>query len=712
MFGVALIGAVFWLWTPQHALFDPAEARDAARAYKARIVRDAFGVPHIYGARDADVGFGLAYAHAEDDWATMEEVLLFTRGELGRRTGKDGAITDYLMAAFDIATVIDTKYEKDLAQETRVLVEAYAAGINLYCADHAGACDGVAPVSGRDVVAGFVARTPFFYGLDEHLKALFDGDVKTVEAADRAREAFLKLDRRGELGSNAMAVAPSRTDDGHTRLMVNSHQPFTGPVAWYEARLKSDEGWDMVGALFPGAPLILVGAGRDLGWGLTVNKPDLVDVFHLETNKKQNPTRYKFDGAWRDFEQGEARFRVKLFGPLSLPVKRPVLRSVHGPVFETPDGYYAVSFAGAGEVRAVEQWFKMNKAQNFDEWRAAMAMQAVPSFNAIYGDRAGNIAYFYNASIPVRSEEWDWSKAAPGDRADLIWNGVRPFGSAPSVVNPESGYVVNANHTPFEASGPGDNPQRTDYPPHFGISDRMTNRGLRVQALFGGDASITREEFLQYKMDHVYAPNSRLRKLINRLVVDDAVRADASLHEAAALLSAWGGAAHADDRSAALAIRIGQLALGFLLNGEEAETPDPVAALRQAVDEFETGFGRIDPKWGEVNRLKRGATDLPLNGGPDVLRAIYAVDNPKDGSYTAMAGDGVVVYADWPTAATGGEGAPVIRIIHQFGAATLDKTSQHYDDQAPLYSAEEFRTPPMSLPELKAQATVDKVIGG
>ena len=700
---VVVMSAGVWLWTPAPAKFDAKAAVQAAEAYDVRIVRDKFGVPHIYGKRDADVAFGLAYAHAEDDWKTIEEVLFFSRGKLARRTGKDGAITDYLIAALGVEKAITAQYETALSPQTRKLIDGYVAGINFWCAEKKSRCaPGAAPATAQDVVAGFVSRTPFFYGLDEQLTALFEGDVEVAEAAKESREAFLNLDRRAELGSNAMAVAPSRSADGHTRLMVNSHQPFTGPVAWYEARLKSGEGWDMIGGLFPGAPLILHGAGPNLGWAFTVNKPDLVDVYRLETDTKKNPKRYKYEGGWREFVRGEASFRVKLFGSFSLPVKRPVLRSVHGPVFDTPNGFFAVSFAGDGDIRAVEQWFQMNKAENFEDWQTAMQLQAIPSFNVVYADRVGNIAYFYNAAIPDRSAAWDWSKPAPGDRADLVWQGTRSFGSAPLIINPESGYVLNANHTPFAASGEGDNLEPGDYPVHYGVSNRTTNRGLRLQELFGNDKEITSEEFLRYKWDQTYAPQSRLMTLIRNLVANEQLQADEDLRNALKLLEKWDGSTDASDRAAGLAIRTGQLALGFLLNNENAEVADPADALRQAVQEFEKGFGRIDPEWGEVNRLQRGDVDLPVSGGPDILRAIYALDNPKDGALKAIAGDTYILYVDWPQ-----DGAPVIQTIHQFGAATLDESSPHYADQAPLFAAEKLRTPPMTLEAVLAEATAD-----
>jgi len=700
---IALAGGGIYLRTPAPTSFDRDAAFEAAKEYDARIIRDKFGVPHIYGARDSDVAFGLAYAHAQDDWATIEEVVFFSRGELAKYKGKEAAIPDYLVGALRITRDVREKYERDLSSKTRALVEAYAAGANLWCAEEQNRCTpGAAPVTPYDVVAGFVSRTPFFYGLDEHLTKIFEGDVEIVKAASEAREAFFKVAPDHEIGSNAMAVAPSRSADGHTRLMVNSHQPYVGPVAWYEARVKSDEGWDMIGSLFPGAPVILHGAGPDLGWAFTVNKPDLVDVYQMTVDNAKKPTRYYFDGAWRDFDVETIEFRVKLFGPFSLPVKRRALNSVHGPVFVTDNGVFGVSYAGAGDIRSTEQWYRMNRARNFDEWREAMEMVAIPSFNVVYADGEGNIGYYYNAAIPVRAPNVDWSKAQAGDNSALLWNGSHPFKDVPMVVNPVSGYVVNSNHPPFKASGEGDNPLEEDFPPHMGIDKRETNRGLRIQALFGGDASITAEEFLAYKMDHRYAPESRVMALVQSLINNQAAQGDPALIEALDTLRAWDGSVGGDNRSAALGVLTAQKARGYLLNDEHAENPDYLSALREVDNALRKGFGRVDPQWSEVVRLQRGDLSLEIDGGPDTLRAVYPSGDPAKGAMSAAGGDTYILYADWAP----GEKAR-IRTIHQFGAATLDEASSHYSDQAQIFAQEEWKTPPMELEALLLEATAD-----
>ena len=701
---LGLIAAGWYLWTPSPATFDTQAALETAKAYDVRIIRDAYGVPHIYGKRDADVAFGLAYAHAEDDIQNIQDGGRLARGQMGLATGREGALLDYLVAALQARKVANEKYLTDISPDTRAALEGYVAGINFFCAEEAGRCEaGFAPITPQDILTSYVARTPIYYGFDAELTKLFEGDIEFVETADAAREAYLKVDNRIELGSNAIAVAPSRSTDGHTRLIVNSHQPFIGPAAWYEARVKSEEGWDMIGGLFPGTPLISLGASPNLGWAITVNKPDLVDIYQLTVNDEKNPTKYMLDGSWQDLETEDITLRVKLFGPFSLPVKRTIRRSAHGPVFDTPKGLFAVAFGGDRNVKAIEQWFRMNKATNYEEWQAAMAVQGIPSFNFVYGDKDGNIGYFYNAIVPRRSADWDWTKVAPGDRSDLLWQGALPFGTAPTVINPSAGYVVNSNHTPFESTGAPDKPKRADYPAHYGISDLPTNRGLRAQTLYGGDDAISGEEFLRYKMDTTYDPASGIMTHLATLAANPEIASNPDYAEALALFAGWDGHVAADVRAVGLAVRATQLARGNEMRGHRSpEVPDHEEALAQAIAEYTEGFGRIDPTWEDVNRIKRADVDLPLSGAPDVLRAIYSIDNPKEGSLAAIAGDSYILYSDWDE-----NGAQTVKTIHQYGSATQDETSPHYADQAALFADEGFKTPPLALEDLLKEATRD-----
>jgi penicillin amidase/acyl-homoserine-lactone acylase len=669
---------------PERAEFDPAPLLDAAQRYDVRILRDEFGVPHIYGRTDADVAYGLGFAHSEDDFATIQTVILATRGRLASAKGLASAPIDYMARLMGVWKLVEARYDTDLAPETRAIAEAHAAGFNHYAALHPErVLPGVIPATGKDVVAGFVFRTPMFYGFQRQVLALFD-DERSASSGPRQGQLALWMpswvgSSLGSIGSNAIAVGPARSTDGATRLLVNSHQPYTGPVAWYEARLKSEEGWDMAGGVFPGSPVILHGHNRHLGWASTVNRPDLVDVYSLEINP-ENRNQYRFDGEWRDLEVGEAEISVRIFGRLRWTVRRDLLRSVHGPVIRRDHGTYALRYAGMDEIRQLEQYYRLGKARNFDEWRAAMAMQALPNINYVYADREGNVAYFYNATLPLRAEGYDWQAVLPGDTSETLWSEFLPFEELPQLVNPPSGFVANSNHTPFRATtGPG-NPDPADFSPSFGIETDMTNRGLRALELFGADPSISREEFRRYKFDKRYSEKSHVAGIVAEVLAAE-LPDDPLLAEARRVLAAWDLSADAENRGAALGILTATPVVLAELRGEEP--PDTVQSFIEAARTLERHHGRVDPPWGQVNRLRRGGLDLPVGGGPDTLRAIQSFDLEGDGTYTANSGDCYVMFVEWDS-----QGRLRSESIHQFGSATLDESSPHYADQVPLFVAE------------------------
>jgi penicillin amidase/acyl-homoserine-lactone acylase len=637
---------------------DPAALIAKAQAYHARIVRDDYGVPHIFGHTDADVAFGLAYAHSEDDFATIQDVTLATRGQLAASEGAKAAPGDYLVHAMRVWETVDARYDRDLSAQVRHVLEAYADGVNYYAALHQGDVKrGLLPLTGKDIAAGFVFKTPFFYGLGDTLKKL------TADTGGKPAPP---------IGSNGIAVAPARSADGATRLLVNSHQPYSGPVAWYEAVLQSDEGWHVAGGFFPGSPFMLHGHNEHLGWANTVNEPDLVDVYRLTINPG-NPNQYRLDGKWRDFEIQDAAIRVKIFGPLIWTVHKPVKFSVHGPVFETDHGVFAVRYAGMGEMRQVEQYYRIDKARNLDEWKAAMRLQALPSINYVYADEKGNIGYLYNARFPVRKAGVNWQDYVAGDRSDLIPQSIVPFDKLPQLWNPKSGFVFNSNNTPFQATAPEDDLKPSDYPSWMGIQTNMTNRAWRALETFGADTHITADAFRKYKFDVRYSPNSDIAKIIGELCHP------AQDRKACDLLTHWDLSADVHSRGAALAILTAQPVIRARHDHDFSLTP--IESLKRAEQILIDHFGGIDPEWGKVNRLKRGTVDLAIDGGPDTYRAVYGEPQP-DGTLKAVAGDTFIMFVTWDK-----NGKLSSESVHQFGSATLDRDSEHYADQSPLFVA-------------------------
>ncbi len=700
---IGAAGAGAYLWTPGGAALDPAAVREAAAAYDVRVIRDRFGVPHVYGARNADVAFGLAYAHAEDDWANIEEVILQNRGTLAQVQGEKGAASDFLMLSLGNIQRIEAEYAETVSPAARAVAEAYAAGLNLWCVENAGTgCGRTAPVRGQDMVAGFANRPVFFYGLDRELVGVLRGEGPIDLSVRSARAAYLGTTADNELGSNAIAVAPSRAADGHTRLWVNAHQPYAGTVSWYEARLKSDEGIDLVGGLFPGSPLMLAGVGPNMGWAATVNAPDLSDVFLLTVDDPEKPRKYRMDGEWRDIAVTPLKFRVKLWGPFSLPVTREGYRTEHGPAYKTDRGVFALSYAGDGEVRHLDQYLAMNMAKSVAEWRAAqVSYNAIPSVNYVLADRQGHIGYVWNAQMPAREPGWDRKKILPGDVSETLWKGRTPVENLPAVFDPASGYVVSANHSPLLTSSPEDSPKGGDYPAEFGLDTLVTNRGLRAQILYGSDTSITREEFITYKMDEEYAPDSQVRKMTAALLARGG-QGDADLQAALDMLAQWDGKVGRANRHAALAILTGQATMGPQMHGDVA-VEAAAEALKAAAAQLQATYGRIDPEWGQISKVCRGDKRWPTDGGPDTLRAIYAAgDLAAQDHRCAVNGDTYVQLIDWAP-----DGSYRIDTIHQFGSATKDPASPHYADQSPLFAEKQFKQPPMTLEGVLAEATRD-----
>ena len=706
--GIILILGLFaaWVFYPQGVwpfINRFPELENLGEDYEVEILRDSYGVPHIFGKTDADAAFGLGYAHSEDDFLTIQQAFVAARGQLGKAYGIDAAPNDYMVHLLRIWDVVDTKYDT-VPAHVQAVMQGYADGINYYAALHPDELllPDLLPMRGEDVAAGFIHRLPLFFGIDGVLSELFSEERKRPISE---KSTVQELPPAVRYGSNVIAVSPERSANGETFFTVNSHQPWEGIVAWYEAHLHSEEGLDMVGGLLPGSPTITHGHNRDLAWAFTVNAPDLADTFVLEINPN-NPDQYRFDGEWLDLEVAQAPLTVNLIGRFNWTVHREVLWSVYGPTIRQDHGTYAIRYAGMGEIGHVEQFLRLNKATNFDEWQSAMADGPLPMFNAGYADKEGNIYYVYNGRIPLRTEGYDWQQYLPGNTSDTLWTNYLPFEQLPQILNPAAGFIQNSNNSPFRTTLDPENPNPADFSPTLGINDTMSNRSLRSLELFGNDDSITYDEFVAYKYDMGFTAEADIVRAV-QMILDSPLPTSPQQQEAYNLLKMWDWQTNPENKGASVAI----LTLYYLLEDDsvhisvsnmtegEFSQADALDGFEKAVELMMEKYGRIDVEWQEVNRLIRGDVDLGIGGAPDVLHAVYG-DLGEDGRFKGIAGDSYIMIIEWDA---GGE--LTSQSVHQFGSATLNEQSSHYADQAPIFVQRQLK--PVWMDEETIRANVE-----
>jgi len=697
----ALVVVVFIALATWEPFFARTSEAPEHREYSAEIVRDEFGVPMIYGDTDADVAFGVAIAHAEDDFFTLQDVAAMAKGRYGAIAGQDGAQVDYIYHLLDARGTAEREFPK-LPADTRALFEAYATGLNHYAAQHPEEVKlgGLFPVNGEDMAAGFVLRQPFFFGLanvvgplvaGEDLRREFGPDIPgfprdtpgdappIADEAPQVSGLVLPIGEEGEhLGSNAWAVTPERSG-GPTTLISNSHQPLRGGVAWYELGVQSSEGWHFTGANFPGSPFPFLGHNENLGWTNTVNRPDMVDVYKLEMNAAGDS--YRLDDKWFYLEETSVTLPVKM-GPITLPISRTIYRSSHhGPVIKNDNGVFAIRYGGMDSVQQLDAYYRINKASNLEEWQAQIARMAIPSTNFIYADREGNIAYVYNAAIPDRPDlsevQANWRGILDGSRSDLIWEGTVEYSEVPKLINPASGWLYNANNEPYTAAGEGSDLSPEDFSAVLGIERKQTNRSRRsYQLLSAVEGPLDRAALERIKYDMTYIREGYVDRLWSEL---EAMEATSEMDEARDLLLAWDFTADNEGESDALALTMILSFMGAEYNNRP--WPDVEEKLAEAVEHLNTHFGTLTPPMSDLLRLRQGDVDLPLDGGSDTLRAstFWRVDD--DGRFSLVHGDSFIQWVEWPAAG----GRVLSRSIQPFGAATTRPDSPHYTDQMQLY---------------------------
>ena len=640
------------------------------------ILRDSFGVPHIYAKTDAELAYGLAWAHSEDDFKTIQEAYLAGNGLLSKHIGLRGAPADFLTQLIRSDYVVDSLYNT-IDKNFMKIVEGYAQGINKFAELHPDQVlvKQLFPITPKKMIKYSFLQLFISSEGDKAVRSIIENNLKNISFLDE-----------NKLGSNLFAFSTNITKNGETYLGINTHQPLDGPTSWYEAHLVSEEGTNIIGATFAGAPCILTGTNENLGWTHTVNYPDKTDIFQLEMIDKNH---YRFDNQILKLKTFKAKAYIKILG-IPIRVKKKYYESVYGPTLKNKNGFYSVRTASLFHIRGLEQWWKMNKAQNFNEFYDILKMNQIPGYNIGYADKNDTIFYISNGIIPKRNNAYNWTTIVPGNTKKTLWNEYYKTEELPQVISPESGYVYNANHSPFKSTSLDENPNPKDYAKNMNFELYDNNRSTRIFELINSYESIDYNAFKEIKYDHTFpTPFTYSFMSVNNLF--EMKPGDyPEIKELLIEIQNW------DRKTNVESVGAGTYAM-FYYNLDKYYRKgyinrnfgkDIIAqSLREVKEKMLKNFKTTKVKLGDYQKLVRGDKEIPIWGMQDVITAMNA-SNYKDGKIRVTHGESYIQFAKFTKNKT------EIESIISYGASD-HKDSEHYSDQMDIYK--NFETKKMSF---------------
>lgn len=635
------------------------------------IARDSFGIPHVFAPTDPEVAYGIAWAHAEDDFETLQLVVLSGKTRLGTALGKKGAEGDYVIQLLRCRQTVEEQWNT-LSPDFLELISGYVAGLNAYARAHPGQVKHkrAFPFNEKDYMTAVLFSTSLFCGVDDVLPQILGGKVATLPGFSTQ-------------GSNAFAMNAAKTATGESFLAINAHQPNTGPLAFYEAHLQSEQGWNMLGGLFPGGCLIFHGTNENLGWAHTVNYQDKIDLYQLEMNPAGR-NQYRFDGEWVSLEEKRARLNVK---GIPFTIRKKVWWSRYGPTVKTAKGVFSIRVPALMDIKALEQWYRMNKARNFTEFYNALRMLSIPMFNITYADRFDTIFYISNGKMPRRNADpkYNWRSTLPGNTSATLWTEFKSLSELPQYINPPSGYLFNTNHSPFLATDPKYNIDSSRADRNDGFETFHNNRSQRVTELISAD-KVDYAGFKKIKFDQQLP--QQLKYLYGIDTMFSLYPADyPGLKDLIQNFQSWDRKATVNNRGAAIF-----LLSYYHLAGKLRGAPSRQITLAEAVETYQfvhdhmmKNFGKTDLVLGDVQKLVRGETETPAWGFPDVLTPAFS-EPYKNGMRKVTGGDAYICFVRYPKDGS----LPKIESINTFGAS-MNPASPHFRDQMQLFISQQTK---------------------
>ena len=675
-----------------------------AQAQNVTIIRDDWGVPHIYGETDADAVFGMIYAQAEDDFNRIEVNFLNSQGRLAEAEGEDEIWRDLRMKLFIDPADMQTQYEAS-PQWLKDLMDAWASGLNYYLHTHPEVEPRVLTrfepwmaltfsegSIGGDIERVNLGRLEAFYGQPSNVLAALNREPASTTLA-MVPAGLNEPDMNEEpTGSNGIAIAPANTSAGNALLLINPHTSF---FFREELHMVSEQGLDAYGAVTWGQFFVYQGFNENAGWMHTSSGVDNIDEF-LETVVERDGTLY--------YRYGDEERPVTV-RQVTVPYKTDtgmaereftVYRTHHGPIVREVDGAWVSVALMEEPMNALIQSYMRTKAQSYDEYIEVMRTHTNSSNNTVFADSEGNIAYLHSNFIPVRDTRFNYLQPVDGSDPATDWQGVHSIEETPNAVNPSVGWLQNTNNWPFSAAGP-DSPRREEFPVYVQRSGENA-RGLHAMRVLEGKTDFTLESLIDAAFDTYLTGFEELIPALVRAYdqADASNPLKAELADQVSILRDWDLRWSVESIATSLAIFFGEETRR--LDATEREVPQQqLQALSVASAKLEADFGSWRTPWGDINRFQRLTGDIvqPFDdAGPSTpvgfpsgrwgsLASFGARAYPQTKKWYGTSGNSFVAVVEF--------GDRVQARAVTAGGLDSDPSSPHFNDQAELYAAGDLR---------------------
>jgi acyl-homoserine lactone acylase PvdQ len=653
------------------------------------IVRDDWGIAHIYGETDADVVFGMIYAQAEDDFNRVETNYLNSLGRLAEAEGESKIYQDLRMKLFIDPAQLQSEYQSS-PPWLKKLMDAFADGLNFYLAKHPEVKPRVIthfePWMALSFTEGSIGGDIERVRLDQ--LAAFYGKVPV------ARNAFPEADPEPS-GSNGIAIAPSHTAAHHALLLINPHTSF---FFRSELQMVSNKGLNAYGAVTWGQFFIYQGFNDRAGWMHTSSGVDAVDEYLETVTKKADGFYYKYGNEERKVIAKEIKVPYRTDAGMAEKTFT-VYQTFHGPVTHELGGKWVTIRLMQEHVKALMQSYLRTKMTNYASYRMTMELKANSSNNTIFADRDGDIAYFHGNYIPRRDTSFDWTKPVDGSDTRTDWNGLLTIDETPHLLNPASGWLYNSNNWPWSAAGES-SPKQADYPAYVEMG-KESARGLHAIRLLRDKKDFTLDSLITAAYDS-YLP--WFANAIPALLKAYDAKPMPELAAQVELLRKWDDRWGVDSIPTSLAVfwgedlRRSKAAISAEGKIGESVTPDQLLkSLAAASAKLTADFGTWKTPWGEINRFQRLNGDIVqpfTDAGPSIpveftssvwgsLASFGAHAYPGTKKWYGTSGNSFVAVVEF--------GDKVRAKAVTAGGESGHPASKHFNDEAMRYSTGNLR---------------------